>query len=270
LGIAVVGSFVADGSAGCRRAGSSPQLTNPADGGGCSLSGNGLEIRLKDMDRKAICAGRVTATRYDLAEELALDFEQCVFTGARGRLGEYAISVLVPGFEPETVEGIIVRLDGCEVMTQKVLIGLPRLSEYDGGALPPPLARIWRPDAGIEYFPDRGATVVVGDPMGSTSITNAPRVLAGMRAGFRACYVRALSVDANLEGSLRIAARVSAEGNVISAKPLVDVRLSAGCLNDELIGCVLRRVEVASFVPPAAGPETLVFPIRFKRDFAQP
>jgi hypothetical protein len=112
--------------------------------------------------------------------------------------------------------------------------------------------------------------VVVGDPLGSTSITNAPRVVAGMRAGFRACYGRALASDSSLEGSLRIAAQVSPDGFVVSAKPLVDGTQEHGRLNDELIACVLRRVQATTFAPPVAGPETLVIPIQFKQAPLQP
>jgi hypothetical protein len=76
-------------------------------------------------------------------------------------------------------------------------------------------------------------------------IANAERVVAGMKAGFRACYNRGLDSTPDAHGKARIVARVNGDGEVISAtvEP-------TGILNEEINACLTRRVQSAKFDAP--------------------
>ncbi|MBI3205940.1 MAG: hypothetical protein HYZ29_30670 [Myxococcales bacterium] len=94
---------------------------------------------------------------------------------------------------------------------------------------------------------------------GDTAPTNSARVVAGLRAGFRACYVAALALDAQTAGELRIEIAVAPSGDVAdaTAKPL------SGTLPPAMIECVMRRVGAAKFDPPLSDDATLRFPVTF-------
>jgi len=77
------------------------------------------------------------------------------------------------------------------------------------------------------------------------TIANADRVVSNMQAGFRACYERALEVDAHEEGSLRIVVHVNEEGAVTEAQAE-----EARGPSLETVQCILRRVGQAIFSPP--------------------
>jgi hypothetical protein len=90
------------------------------------------------------------------------------------------------------------------------------------------------------------------------SVSNADRVVAGMRAGFRACYNRGLASNPDLQGSVRITAKVGPNGEVLSATPN-----ATGTLGEEVVNCVVRRVQSATFAPPEGGGATIVIPVTF-------
>lgn len=90
------------------------------------------------------------------------------------------------------------------------------------------------------------------------SVSNADRVVAGMRAGFRACYNRGLANNPDLHGSVTIVARVGPNGDVVSATPQ-----GGSTLGKEVIDCVSRRVRAAQFEPPSGGGATVVIPVTF-------
>jgi hypothetical protein len=90
------------------------------------------------------------------------------------------------------------------------------------------------------------------------SVSNADRVVAGMRAGFRACYNRGLASNPDLQGSVRITAKIGPNGEVLSATPS-----ATGSLGDEVVNCVVRRVQSATFSPPEGGGATIVIPVTF-------
>ena len=87
---------------------------------------------------------------------------------------------------------------------------------------------------------------------------NADRVVAGMRAGFRACYNRGLASNPDLQGQVKIVAKVGPNGEVLSATPQ-----GGGGLGAEVVECVVRRVKSASFAPPEGGGATIVIPVTF-------
>jgi len=76
-------------------------------------------------------------------------------------------------------------------------------------------------------------------------IGNAERVVAGMKAGFRACHNRGLASDPDAHGQVRIIVRVGTSGEVLDAR--LEPR---GTLSDEIIDCLRRRVVAATFVAP--------------------
>jgi len=113
-----------------------------------------------------------------------------------------------------------------------------------------------------------GTGAVVSGPKGNAtpgsaevrggSVSNADRVVAGMRAGFRACYNRGLASNPDLQGSVRITAKIGPNGEVLTATPN-----ATGTLGEEVVNCVVRRVQSATFAPPEGGGATIVIPVTF-------
>lgn len=107
---------------------------------------------------------------------------------------------------------------------------------------------------------------IVGDAeISGGTVTNADRVVAGMRAGFRACYHRGLASDPEQRGSLRITAKLDAYGGVINA-----TADRAGHLSQETTDCVLRRVQAATFAAPVGGQVSVIFSITFDKGPLEP
>jgi hypothetical protein len=113
-----------------------------------------------------------------------------------------------------------------------------------------------------------GQAAVVKGPQGNANVgsaeirggqvSNAERVVAGMKAGFRACYNRGLASNPDLQGSVKITAKIGPNGEVVSATP------SGGAgLGDEVVSCLVRRVQSANFNPPEGGGASIVIPITF-------
>lgn len=105
--------------------------------------------------------------------------------------------------------------------------------------------------------PSGTANVGKADVSGG-SVSNADRAVAGMRAGFRACYNRGLANNPDLHGSVKIVARVGPNGDVVSATPQ-----GGSTLGQDVIDCVVRRVRSAQFDPPSGGGATVVIPVTF-------
>jgi TonB family protein len=113
-----------------------------------------------------------------------------------------------------------------------------------------------------------GAAAVVKGPQGNANVggaevkggavSNADRVVAGMRAGFRACYNRGLASNPDLQGSVRIVATIGPNGEVSGA-----TSQGGSSLGDEVVQCVIRRVKSANFSPPEGGRATVVIPVTF-------
>ncbi len=87
-------------------------------------------------------------------------------------------------------------------------------------------------------------------------IPNAARVVAGFRAGFRACYLRALNEDSSAEGSVRITVSVGPTGAVTNAS-----LLPSGSLPESLTDCMRARARAAQFDPPGDVPAAVVFSV---------
>ena len=104
--------------------------------------------------------------------------------------------------------------------------------------------------AAVVQGPKGNAEVGAADVKGG-AVSNADRVVAGMRAGFRACYNRGLATNPDLQGRVNIVATVGPNGEVSNAVPQ-----GQAALGDEVVQCVIRRVKSANFDPPQGGRAT--------------
>jgi len=112
-----------------------------------------------------------------------------------------------------------------------------------------------------------GATQKVSGPRGNAAIgntevsggtvSNAPRVAAGMRAGFRNCYNRELAVNPDARGELSVNVHVGSKGEVSSATATPLGNLGSATQ------CVEARTRAAQFDPPEGGVATITFVVTF-------
>jgi hypothetical protein len=103
-----------------------------------------------------------------------------------------------------------------------------------------------------------GATAVVQGPKGSASIgdasvaggnvTDAARVVAQMRAGFRACYRRGQDENPDIEGKIALSIKVGPTGEVSAV-----TATKTGNLPASVVDCVKARATSAAFAPPQGG-----------------
>lgn len=103
-----------------------------------------------------------------------------------------------------------------------------------------------------------GSAAVGGAAVSGGTVSNAARVVAGMRAGFRACYNRGLQENPDAQGSIRLTIRVGPGGEVqgVGASP-------SGNLPGSVVGCVQSRASAAQFAPPDGGSAVIVVPVTF-------
>jgi hypothetical protein len=104
----------------------------------------------------------------------------------------------------------------------------------------------------------KGNASVGGAAVSGGSVSDAARVVAGMRAGFRACYQRGLAENPDAAGSIRLTIRVGAGGEVagVQATP-------SGSLPASVISCVQSRAQAAQFAPPEGGAAVIAVPVTF-------
>lgn len=135
-----------------------------------------------------------------------------------------------------------------------------------GGAITPGAA-----GGGLAGIGNTGGTAVgssetkVAAPRGNASasatvtggtVSNAARVVAGMRAGFRACYNRGLAMNPDMQGAVRLILRIGANGQVVSANAV-----PAGSIDSSTTACMAARARSAQFEPPEGGQATITIPI---------
>jgi hypothetical protein len=92
----------------------------------------------------------------------------------------------------------------------------------------------------------------------SVPVSDAERVVAGLRPGFRACYNQGLQSDPTMQGSVTICAKISPNGEVDSA----NIQSNTG-LSDGVAKCISRKVKNANFSPPGPNGSTLCIPVKF-------
>jgi hypothetical protein len=118
------------------------------------------------------------------------------------------------------------------------------------------------------HVDDRGSTGPLKGPIAHTDVhtpqttgrvSDAARVVAGMRAGFRACYQRALDGYPDAQGSIRLSLQVGPNGEVggVSASP-------GGNIPASLVSCVSSRARVAQFAAPEGGSAVVQVPVIFR------
>jgi hypothetical protein len=101
---------------------------------------------------------------------------------------------------------------------------------------------------GLHDAPRKRGSASIGPADAPASIANANRVVAGMRAGFRACYQRSLEATPTIAGAVNMVIKVDAQGAVTSA-----TAKSRTTLPDLVLTCMKARAMAAQFNPPADG-----------------
>jgi hypothetical protein len=107
-------------------------------------------------------------------------------------------------------------------------------------------------DGGVATPVDGGATPSPG------TISNAARVVAGMRSRFRACYQALLDErNRNAVGQVRLSIRVDCEGRIEA----MTARVSG--VDKETVECMFAAVGDDHFDPPAGGKAVVNVPVNF-------
>ncbi len=104
----------------------------------------------------------------------------------------------------------------------------------------------------------KGSASVGGAAVSGGTVSNASRVVAGMRAGFRACYNRGLAENPDAQGSIRLTIRVGPGGEVQSVGAG-----ASGNLPGSVVSCVRARASAAQFDPPEGGSAVIQVPVSF-------
>src|SRR5262249_40388778 len=98
----------------------------------------------------------------------------------------------------------------------------------------------------------------IAPPSTTSQVSNAARVVAGMRAGFRACYKRGVTESPEAGGSTRLSIEGGAGGEVLGVPPV-----ASGNLPASVISCVQARARVAQFDRPEGGSALIQVPVTF-------
>jgi hypothetical protein len=114
---------------------------------------------------------------------------------------------------------------------------------------------------GTRLVGPRGSASIGGIEASGGALPSASRVVAGMRSGFRACQMQALTQDPGSKGSIRLTLRVGNAGEVAAVAPA-----PAGQLSPNLVACVVSRARRAQFEAPQGGPATLAFSVTLAVD----
>lgn len=96
----------------------------------------------------------------------------------------------------------------------------------------------------------------VGGASVTGNVSNVSRVVAGMRAGFRACYNQGLAQNPDMSGSVRVTAVIGPNGEVRSA-----TAAPSGSISGAVASCIASRVRSSQFDPPEGGTATVVIPV---------
>lgn len=129
---------------------------------------------------------------------------------------------------------------------------------------PPPPPPLEPEDAGVpEKQPAKRVVSSTGGGCGPTCAGEATSALksqlSGKAAQARHCYERALRQNAHLQGRMRVAVRIGANGNVCSAN------VTSNELGDIGIGtCVMQMFRSSTFAAPKGGCVDVEVPLRFE------
>lgn len=98
----------------------------------------------------------------------------------------------------------------------------------------------------------------LGGSTATVPISDADRVIAGLRPRFRQCYQTGLNSDPSMSGKVVITAKVGPNGEVSDANVSSNTGLSQG-----VASCIANVVKRAQFNPPGGGGSTLNIPVTF-------
>lgn len=98
-------------------------------------------------------------------------------------------------------------------------------------------------------------TSVGGGAVSGGNVSNAARMIAGLRAPLRSCYA---SDPSSAPGSLRFSVALGASGAVASVSSA-----RSGGLSDRLVACATSAVQRAQFAAPEGGKAVIAFPVTF-------
>ncbi len=104
----------------------------------------------------------------------------------------------------------------------------------------------------------KGNAQLGGTNVAGGQVSNASRVVARMRAGFRACYTRALASNPDASGRISLALKVGPGGEVTQ----VTVTTS-GSLPAAVVSCVKSRAQSGRFDPPQGGAAVVSVSVNF-------
>lgn len=99
--------------------------------------------------------------------------------------------------------------------------------------------------------------------LGNTSVaggkvSNASRVVARMRAGFRACYNRGLQNNPDIEGKIMLKIQIGPTGQVLKV-----TAKKKGNIPAAVLGCLKARAKAARFGAPDGGMAVVKVPVTF-------
>jgi len=102
-----------------------------------------------------------------------------------------------------------------------------------------------------------GNATVGGPNVSGGTVSNASRVVALLRAGFRACYQKGLAENPDAAGNITLTIHVGAGGEVTG------VSGASGTLPPSVVGCVKSRAQAATFDAPEGGSAVISVPVTF-------
>ena len=111
---------------------------------------------------------------------------------------------------------------------------------------------------GAKVAGPKGNANVGGANVSGGTVSNASRVVAGMRAGFRSCYQRGLAENPDAAGSVTLTIRVGPGGEVQSVGGG-----GSGGLPASVVACVKARAQAAQFDAPEGGSAVISVPVTF-------
>lgn len=92
----------------------------------------------------------------------------------------------------------------------------------------------------------------------SGAVSDAARVVAGLRSGFRSCYATSLKSDPSLAGALSVTIELDGDGRIAGVRTQ-----STGNLPPSLVACIASRVRAARFTVDGASRAVLTLPVTF-------
>ena len=98
----------------------------------------------------------------------------------------------------------------------------------------------------------------IGTTTASVPVSDAERVVAGLRPKFRACYNKGLASDPGMAGGVTIVTKVAPNGEVSAA----DASNVSG-LSSDVVSCIQRAVRNAQFSAPGGSGSTINIPVKF-------